>query len=63
MPAKSILTSKTFWFNTLTTAVEVTTLLTGTLPPKYAPHIVMVQGVANILLRLISKTPVTLTGK
>lgn len=54
MDAKSILTSKTFWFNIVTAALDLAKIL----PPKYA---VPVLFAGNILLRLVSNQPVTLS--
>lgn len=53
---KSLLQSKTFWFNLVTLAVTVG----GFLPPKYAAPVL---AVGNGLLRLISSGQVTLFSK
>lgn len=54
MNVKSIFTSKTFWFNVATGAVSYS----GYLPSKYAMPVAVV---GNILLRFITKQPVTIT--
>jgi hypothetical protein len=53
MDAKHILTSKTFWVN----VVSLAATYGGYLPPQYAAVIV---PVANLVLRLWTKQPVTL---
>lgn len=59
MPSKSLLQSKTFWFNVASGAVSVASGQMGfTVPPKVA---VPVLAIGNILLRLLSSQPVTFT--
>lgn len=56
---KSVFASKTFWFNTISTAVAVGSGSFGfNLPPKVAVPVVTI---GNILLRLLTKQPVTIS--
>jgi len=55
MEPKSILRSKTFWFN----VVSLVATVGGFLPPQYAAVIV---PAANVLLRAISEGRVTIPG-
>lgn len=48
---KSLVTSKTFWANILGMALTVAKVL----PPEYAAVVI---AVANLLLRLVTKTPI-----
>lgn len=60
---KTIWQSKTFWFNALTVAAAVLTLLGGMtehVPSDWLPAILMAQGVVNIGLRLVTTEPVKL---
>lgn len=52
---KSILQSKTFWFN----VVSLSLAYASYLPPQYAAVVV---AVGNIALRFVSNGPVNLTG-
>lgn len=52
---KSIFVSKTFWFNLITLAASAD----GYLPAKYAVPVV---SIANILLRLYTSSPVSVTA-
>ena len=56
MDPKTILYSRTFWFNVVSLAATVA----GYLPPDKAA---IVLPVANVLLRLVTSSPVSLTGK
>lgn len=56
---KSIFKSKTFWINLLGGIVGASTLANGTVPPKFAPGVVAAGGIANILLRVITDTSVS----
>ncbi|MPZ20122.1 MAG: hypothetical protein GEV06_19725 [Luteitalea sp.] len=51
--SKSLLSSKTFWFNVVTAAVELSGVLP--LPPGVAATVV---GVGNIVIRLLTNQPV-----
>jgi hypothetical protein len=53
---KSIFASKTFWANVLALAA----VIAGVLPPKYAA---VVMPLVNVLLRFVTDSEVTLTGK
>lgn len=55
--SKSIFKSKTFWLNLLGTVALLANHAAPILPPQYAP---IVLGVANIINRFLTKTPVTL---
>ena len=59
MQPKSIFESKTAWFNLLTLVVTYGGYATNILPPKFAEIAVGVVAVANFLLRIITKQPVT----
>ena len=55
---KALWKSKTFWFNLLTASAS----FVGVIPLD--PHITaVVVGVINIGLRLVTETPVSVTGK
>lgn len=64
MKTKSILISKTFWINILLAIIaivpEVTNLPNLQIPKEWMAFIVVI---ANIILRMITKTKVTLTGE
>lgn len=55
---KSILLTKTFWFNTVMTVIDVAALLQTVFPnnPKLAIIAVLVHGIGNIVLRRFSST-------
>lgn len=55
---KNIFKSKTFWFNVLSVAGLVTGVVP--LPPAVSEATV---GIVNVLLRLVTKEPVSVTGK
>jgi hypothetical protein len=55
--SKSIFKSKTFWFNVLGTAATVLVNAANVLPPQYS---VIALGIGNLILRFVTKTPVTL---
>ncbi len=55
---KSILASKTFWLNTLGGIAAGAATYGGYVPPKYAPAVIAVGSISNILLRLITKQPI-----
>jgi hypothetical protein len=57
---KSILTSKTFWFNLLTGAATAASYAVGFLPPQYAVYATIAQSVINIALRIVTSQPVTI---
>lgn len=61
---KSLFASKTFWVNALTavTVLAATPQLTDTLGPDTLKYLLLAQSVANVLLRLITTEPVTVTG-
>ena len=57
MNSKNVFASKTFWFNAISTAVTVASGQTGlNIPPKIAVPVV---AIGNIVLRLLTKQPVT----
>jgi hypothetical protein len=60
---KSILLSKTIWVNILSLVATGTGFATGTLTqyPTLVCVLVLVQAVANLVLRLMTKESVTLT--
>lgn len=60
---KSIFKSKTFWFNVLTAAGSIITLVGGVLPPKDMQYIVALTSLVNIGLRMVTKDAVSLTGE
>jgi len=59
---KSIIFSKTFWFNVISLGLEVSQVM---MDMRIVPTEQMAVGIAvgNIVLRYITKTPVSLTGK
>lgn len=59
MNPKHWLGSKTLWVNILGGIGTTAGLVTGVIPGKYAPVITAVGGIANILLRLVTKQPLT----
>lgn len=56
MDIKSIFQSKTFWVNVLILVLTVADVM----PVKWAMYIT---PIANVLLRMLTNQPVTLTGK
>lgn len=65
MEAKSILRSKTFWFNLITGLVTVGGVIQGS-PLAANPHVQVGVGlfisIGNIILRAITNQPITLPG-
>lgn len=61
--AKPFWQSKTFWINSVTLLVTALTWAAGSavVPPSWQPVITAGLAVANILLRLITDQPLTLT--
>lgn len=72
VPTKPIWASKTFWFNlvtmvlaalgTLQTAVAALPFVTPKVAASVATACVVVNAVGNIILRLVSTQPVSVTG-
>jgi hypothetical protein len=64
MPPKSMFATKTFWFNVVTTILDILALTEfGAIVPKsWAPAIALVQGIGNIALRRMTSTPATFSG-
>ncbi len=70
MGSKSIAVSKTIIVNTLTTVMALGAVLSGNATvmgwisahPKISAGVMATMGIANILLRLMTNQPVTLTG-
>ena len=64
MNNKPIVKSRTFWVNVLTAAVGVLTTLGGSEliqdNPQVAGIFVTIIGIANVLLRVVTKTAVTM---
>ena len=67
MNGKPIIKSKTFWVNLATAVAGVLATLGGSEliqdNPQVAGIFATVIGVANVLLRLVTKEPVSITGK
>ncbi len=53
---KAKVQSKTLWFNGLTSAASILTLLTGVVPPQFLPYALLAQGLINFGLRLVTTT-------
>ena len=65
MNPKPIFYSKTFWFNVLTVAAALIAELAnfpGLSSPAVLKAILLIQGIVNILLRLVTVQPVTFAG-
>lgn len=64
LPNKSLFQSKTFWLNLVTLLVGVIGFLAAhpliAAHPQWVAGLVAVQAVANILLRLVTDTPIRL---
>lgn len=67
MNGKPLVKSKTFWVNMLTAVAGILTTLGGSEliqdNPKLVGIFAAVIGVANVLLRLVTKEPVSVSGK
>jgi len=67
MNSKSILTSRTFWFNIITVGIGIVGAINKTFPID--PQMMMyINGAGNILLRLLTNKPIvfgnrTILGK
>lgn len=60
MNTKSLFQSKTFWVNLLGGIVTAVGTYADVIPPKYAPIIMAVGGIANIILRTVTNQGVTI---
>lgn len=60
MDTKPLWQSKTFWLHILTMAATYGGMASNVLPPQAAAIAVAVQGVAGIILRLVTDEPVTI---
>ena len=59
---KEFYQSKTFWFNVLTIGLGIIEVITKTYP--VSPEIlVLINGVGNLFLRMLSGQPITFGGK
>lgn len=58
---KHFLTSKTLWINVLGGLVTTIATYQGLVPAKYVPVITAVGSIANILLRLVTNTGLTMS--
>lgn len=58
--AKPLWKSKTFWLHILTMAATYGGLASNVLPPQAAAIALGVQGIAGIILRLVTDQPVTI---
>lgn len=61
MNPKSLFASKTFWVNLLGGIGTVAGAYGGFIPPQYAPIVMGAGAIANILLRMVTHQPVTLS--
>lgn len=64
MESKAIWWSKTFWANLITAAIAILSLgeLRDLLGPNADRYAILAMGVLNVVMRLISSGPVTMTG-
>ena len=62
MNTKSLFQSRTFWVNLLGGIGSVTGMVSGFIPPSVAPYVMGAGAIANILLRLVTSQPVSLSG-
>lgn len=52
--------SRTFWVNVLTIGLAATNEFTKTVPPKYSEIAIILVGILNLILRLLTAGPVAL---
>ena len=59
--SKSLLASKTFWFNVLMVFLEFSALpdFQHVLPASWLPYLLALQGLGNIVLRYITTQPIS----
>ena len=59
---KPVWKSKTMWVNLLAGIITVGTSLAGVLPDEYGKYVVMVVVAANLVLRFLTDSPISLFG-
>lgn len=57
---KSLVTTRTFWFNVLLVGLEFSALpeFVNILPANFLPYLLAAQGLGNIILRYVTVAPV-----
>jgi len=64
LPNKSLFQSRVFWLNTITLIVSVIGFLAAhpliAAHPQWVAGLVAVQAIANVLLRIVTDTPIRL---
>lgn len=60
--SKSIFKSKTFWFNTITTAGTLLGTYGGLFGPAALPYVIGATGMINVVLRFMTSESVSMKG-
>lgn len=62
---KKLWESKTWWFNVLVFVLAILSLpqIGGVVPPEWLPHIGYLAAIGNVVLRLVTDSPISLSGK
>jgi len=59
MPSKKWYASKTLWINGIAVLLAAITALDKLIPAEWLPYMIAVQGIANIVLRLLKNEQIT----
>ena len=62
MQTKSIFESRTIWLNAIVAVLAIYDQVAPFIPPAWVPKIAAIVGVLNIILRLVTTQPVSLSG-